>query len=136
MRLVLDTNVVVSALLHPGRTPDRAIGAARSAGAVMLVDERIEREYRDVLGRPKFARVDPARRDALLEGLLSGAERVVAAPAYSGSLVDDDDRAFVEVALAGRADLLVTGNTKHFPPGIGVEVVGPTGLLARLSLTR
>ncbi len=68
MRLVLDTNVLVSALLHPGRTPDLALLALRAAGAVVLVDARVEAEYREVLSRPKFNAVDPARREALAGG--------------------------------------------------------------------
>lgn len=130
MRIVVDTNVVVSALLHPGRTPDRALAAARAHRAVILVDDRVEAEYRAVLARPKFASIAPERREALLDALLANAERVRAAPDRR-ALIDDDDRVFVEVALSGRADAIVTGNVKHYPRDLGVEVIGPTELLAR-----
>src|SRR4051812_15626742 len=106
MRLVLDTNVVVSALLHPGRAPDRALAAVRARGDVVLYDERVAREYREVLARPKFRAIDPGRRDALLAALLGGAELVAVGVSYEGPMTDPDDRAFVEVALAGRADAL------------------------------
>lgn len=131
MRLVFDTNVLVSALLNPGRTPDLALSAAFEAGVVALVDARVEAEYREVLSRPKFRKVAPARRDALLEALLSRSERVEAAP-VAVALIDDDDRVFIEVALAGEADGIVTGNAKHYPTDLGFEVLSPTALLARL----
>jgi putative PIN family toxin of toxin-antitoxin system len=132
MRIVLDTNVLVSALLHPGRTPDLALGAARAAGAVILVDARVEAEYREVLGRSKFRAVDPARRDALVAEVLASSERVAAGRPTDFPMLDPDDRAFVEVALAGRADAVVTGNGRHYPEGMGFAVLSPAALLVRL----
>lgn len=132
MRVVIDTNVIVAALLHPERTPDRALLVLRARGAIVLVDHRIEAEYRAVLARPKFAAIEAERRDALLDRILGSAERVMAAP-LEVSMIDEDDRVFVEVARAGRADAIVTGNAKHFPADLGVEVLSPAELLARLT---
>ncbi len=129
---MIDTNVLVAALLNPGRTPDRALAAMRSHGAVTLVDDRVEDEYRSVLARPKFRAIDPARRDALLTELLASSERVAVASACDVALVDDDDRVFIEVALAGRAVAVVTGNARHYPTSLGFEVWSPAELLARL----
>jgi putative PIN family toxin of toxin-antitoxin system len=133
MRLVFDTNVLVSALLNPGRTPDLAVRAARRAGSVALVDARIEEEYRDVLARPKFSKIDPTRKDILLDEIFASCERVTVTEAYAGALIDPDDRVFIEVALAGRADVLVTGNLKHYPSGCPVAVISPAALLAQLT---
>lgn len=133
MRLVFDTNVLVSALLNPGRTPDLAVRAARRAGSVALVDARIEEEYRSVLARPKFRAIDPARRAALLDEIFATCERVTATEVYAGALIDPDDRVFIEVALAGGADALVTGNLKHYPSECPVAVISPAALLARLT---
>ncbi|MEZ4406275.1 MAG: putative toxin-antitoxin system toxin component, PIN family [Polyangiales bacterium] len=130
MRVVVDTNVIVAALLTPGRTPERCLDALRAQGATVLVDERIVAEYRAVIARPKFRSVDPARASALVESLIAGAERVEVT-AYAGPMIDGDDRAFVEVARAGRADAIVTGNAKHFPRDVGVEVLSPAEALAR-----
>lgn len=132
MRLVVDTNVLVAALLNPGRTPDRAVAALLARGATVLVDARVEGEYREVLARPKFRKLDPARTDALLASLLARAERLAAVPAWEGALPDADDRAFVELALAGRADAVVTGNGRHYPPNLGFAVLSPAGLLGLL----
>jgi putative PIN family toxin of toxin-antitoxin system len=133
MRLVLDTNVLVSALLHPGRTPDLALHAVRAARAVVLVDERVEAEYREVLGRAKFRAIVPARREGLLAAVLAGCERVEVVAPSTVPLLDPDDRAFVEVALAGRADAVVTGNGRHYPETLGFAVLSPAALLARLT---
>lgn len=133
MRIVVDTNVIVSALLHPGRTPARALAAA--SGCTVLVDARIEAEYRAVLARRKFASIDPTRRNRLLDALLSEAERV-APDRYAGAMIDADDRMFVEVAIAGEADVIVTGNAKHYPDALPIEVIGPTELLRRLTAAR
>ena len=131
LRLVIDTNVLVSALLTPGRTPELALRAMRARGAVVLLDAAIEREYREVLARPKFARVDGARREALLRAVLDGGERVTVGATSTHALIDGDDRVFVDVALAGRAVAVVTGNGRHYPTDLGFAVWSPAELLAR-----
>ncbi len=133
VRLVFDTNVLVSALLNPGRTPDLALEAARRAAVKVLVDDRVEAEYREVLSRAKFRKVDPVKREALLAETLAGSERVTVTAPFEGALIDVDDRVFVEVALAGRALALVTGNTKHYPTDLGFAVLTPAALLAMLT---
>ena len=130
-RLVIDTNVLVSALLTPGRTADLALRAMRARGAVALVDAAVEAEYRGVLARPKFSKVDAALREGLLRAVLDGCERVAVGAPSTHPLIDGDDRAFVDVALAGRALAVVTGNTKHYPTGLGFAVWTPAELLAR-----
>ena len=132
MRIVLDTNVLVAALLNPGRVPDRAIAAACAAGATMLTDARIGLEYREVLARPKLRRIDPALAAALLAALDARGEVLDAVPAWEGAMIDGDDRAFVEVALAGAAHAVVTGNATHYPTNLGFEVLSPAELLARI----
>lgn len=131
MRLVFDTNVLVSALLTPDRTPAQALTTALTRGAVVLVDDRIESEYREVLGRPKFRAIDAARRASMLASVLENSVRMGEIARFEGALIDDDDRVFIEVALAGGADALVTGNLKHYPTTLGFEVLSPAALLAR-----
>lgn len=124
LRVVVDTNVLVAALLTPGRVADQALEDLVSDTVSILIDERIVAEYRAVLARPKFSSIAPAARDARLARLLSVAESVVSSPLVL-ALVDDDDRRFIEVALAGRADAIVTGNAKHFPTDLGIAIVSP-----------
>lgn len=132
MRLVLDTNVLVSAMLKAGSVPDRVLAAIWRTGAVVLYDARAEEEYREVARRPKFRAVAPERREGLLATLLARGQRLPDVSAWSGAMRDEGDRAFVEIALAGRADVLVTGNLKHYPTDLGFEVQPPATLLAAL----
>lgn len=129
MRLVLDTNLLVSALLKPGSVPDRALSAVWSTGAVVLYDSRLE-EYRDVLMRPKFRAIERQRITDFLATLADRGHDVGKIAAWEGAMTDDDDRIFVEVALAGRADAIVTGNLRHYPNDLGFAVHPPATLLA------
>lgn len=129
LRVVVDTNVIVSALLHPARQADCALEAILLRGDRLLYDARIEREYREVLARPKFKSIEPGRSKALLARLIDHGETVQVVEPYSGELADPDDRCFVEVALAGKADVLLTGNGRDYPRGLGFEVMDPTALM-------
>lgn len=131
MRVVVDTNVIVSALLKPGSVPDRAIDAIW-ASATWLFDDRIVAEYREVLERPKFRAIGPERASDFLATLHARGTRLGPVPAWTGAMTDESDRIFVEAALAERADAIVTGNARHYPLGLGFEVLPPAALLARL----
>jgi putative PIN family toxin of toxin-antitoxin system len=132
MRLALDTNFLVSALLKPGSVPDRALRAVWAREAVVLYDDRIADEYRRVLWRPKFRAIDPQRIDELLTKVLARGTKLSAVAIWEGEMADDDDRIFVEVALAGRADAIVTGNLRDYPSDLGFDVHPPATLLAML----
>lgn len=113
MRIVLDTNVLVSGLLK-ARSIAGAIIRLIAAGKLQVVyDARILLEYRDVLYRSKFgfAKVD-------IEAILSQikAEGILAAvQPLPFELPDRDDEPFLEAACAVTGALLITGNKKHFP---------------------
>jgi putative PIN family toxin of toxin-antitoxin system len=132
VRIVLDTNVLVSALLTGGGAPDLALQLVLQGEATLLADSRILAEYDEVTARPQFG-FDPAERRIILDLLSSIAEPVLARPLRL-SLPDPDDRVFVEVAIAGCADAIVTGNTRHFVPmkgALGVPVLTPRQLVDR-----
>ena len=135
MRIVIDTNVLISALLNPGRTPDRALVAIRERRDVVLYDERILGEYREVLSREKFRAIGGARADALIASLIAQGESVIVGAPYAKAMIDDGDRIFVEVAIAGHADALATGNVRHYPTNEGFDVLPPAALLARMGIT-
>ena len=129
MRIVLDTNVLVSALLSPNGAPAAVLQLILAGRVVLCFDARILSEYREVLRRPKFD-FDPQLVDELLEFLESEGELVASIPLQL-SLPDPDDAMFLEVAAAGEADHVVTGNLKHLPVrGCGgVSVVSPRDFL-------
>jgi putative PIN family toxin of toxin-antitoxin system len=132
MPIVLDTNVLVSALLKPGSVPDRALSAIWDRNATVLYDTRIADEYRSVLARPKFRAIERARVDEVLAKVIARGRALEEVAPWDGAMTDDDDRIFVEVALAGHAHAIVTGNMRHYPTDLGFEVLPPAMLLARL----
>jgi putative PIN family toxin of toxin-antitoxin system len=133
MRLVLDTNLLVSALLKPGSVPDRLLALIWQGAAVALYDARMTDEYRAVLARPKFRSIDRARIDEVFAHLLEHGEEIAQLAEWQGTMKDEDDRIFVEVALAGRADAIVTGNLKDYPLHLGFDVHPPATVLAMLA---
>lgn len=125
MRIVLDTNVLVSALINPHGSPGRVLDLVLSRQVTLLLDDRIFAEYRAVLYRPEFMFPGHYVLD-LLDFLGRSSERVQAM-ALPIALPDPDDVKFIEVAASAMADALVTGNLKHFPARQrhGVRVFNP-----------
>ena len=113
MRVVYDTNVLVSAALKPGSTPAVLVSLVLAERVRLCVSPPILAEYREVLHRPKFG-FEALSIDALLEDLTRTAllvhptMRLTVAP-------DEADNRFLECALEARAAFLVTGNLRHFP---------------------
>lgn len=131
MRVVLDTNVLVSGLLTPHGASARVLDLTVAGELIALVDDRILDEYGAVLRRSRFgfAESDVA---TLLRYIATWGERTTAPP-LELELPDPDDLPFLDVAVAGAAAALITGNPKHFRPvrgRHGVRVVGPGRFLA------
>ena len=113
MRVVVDTNVLVSGLLSPFGPSAQIIRMVASGVLAVCHDARILSEYRDVLLRPKFGFPQKAV-DALLDQVISAGDAVTSEP-LRVTLPDRDDEPFLEVAVSGRAEALITGNLKHYP---------------------
>ncbi|MGH9442554.1 MAG: putative toxin-antitoxin system toxin component, PIN family [Thermoanaerobaculia bacterium] len=123
MRVVLDTNVLVSGLLSPQGAPGRVVDLLLTGEITPLVDDRILSEYRDVLPRPKFD-LPAAGISGMLEFLESECEIIPSAP-VGIALPDPDDLPFLEVAISGHAESLITGNLRHFPAAIRRSLTFP-----------
>lgn len=112
---VIDTNVLVSGLwTHNPESPTKKIlDALLSNGFVLLRDDKIMTEYREVLSREKFNfdKEEIARLIAHIK--LVG--KVLPPCGTDEDFSDPDDRVFYEVALAEPGAKLVTGNLKHYP---------------------
>jgi putative PIN family toxin of toxin-antitoxin system len=129
MKIVLDTNVLVSGLLSPFGSPAQIVRMVVSGYIQLCYDARIAAEYRQVLNRPRFG-FDPANVAIVLEQIESSGE-VYTAPPLKRDLPDRGDNPFLEVAIAAGADFLVTGNTKHYPPErrMNMNVITPSEFL-------
>lgn len=113
MRIVLDTNALVSALLTPFGASSRALDLILAGDVIVLFDDRIISEYEEVLLRKSFG-FDPSHVSELIEYIKATGEHVMAR-GTSYKLPDPDDAPFLEVAITGFADALVTGNKRHYP---------------------
>jgi len=112
MNIILDTNVLVSALLNPHGNPAKILNMIINNTVILLYDNRILDEYRNVLGRDKFG-FDEEIIEPLIDYIESEGIFITPDPVKE-ILIDDNDRMFVEVLLSGKADYLITGNKKHF----------------------
>lgn len=125
MRIVLDTNVLVSGLLNPHGVPGEIIRLVVSSRVTLCVDARILAEYEEVIHRPRF-QINPQQARVFMDFIRASSEVWSAAPLPDG-LPDEDDQAFLEVAVSAKVSYLVTGNLKHYPDKKrqGVKVVAP-----------
>ena len=132
MRIVMDTNILVSGMLTPFGICGKIVRMLTSSNFTLCVDSRILFEYEDVLRRPRF-KIENGMIDVLMEYIESTSETHSITP-LSESLPDPDDNQFLEVAVSANADYLVTGNLKHFPPGLrcNITVLSPREFLDML----
>ena len=132
MRIVLDTNVLVSGILSPHGPPAAVLRALLTERVLLCFDERILSECRDVLARGKFS-FGRELVEELIIFLEAAGSPTLAAPLATAP-PDPGDQMFIEVAVASQADFLVTGNLKHFPDKAteGVSVVSPRAFLDAL----
>lgn len=113
---VLDTNVLVSALLNKSSVPAMILDEAADGSIAPLYDDDILAEYEDVLHRKKFPFAERDIR-AVIEAIKSRGIHVEAG-AVDVTLPDMDDVIFYAVVMEKRKETdayLVTGNLKHFP---------------------
>jgi putative PIN family toxin of toxin-antitoxin system len=130
MRAVIDTNVLVSGIINPHGSPGRVIDSILSQAITVLYDDRILLEYRDVLLRPLFG-FQASDVNVLVDFIEFSGDQTTAGT-VDIVLPDPTDLPFLEVAIAGSADALVTGNLKHFKPTRGchtVSVLSPVEFL-------
>ena len=113
LRLVIDTNVLISAALKPAGLQRTALVLAVTRPARLYVSRPILEEYGRVLARPEL-RIRKGLRQQLLQ-LIQNHSYTVAPTSHIDVASDADDNMFLECADAARADYLVTGNRKHFP---------------------
>lgn len=112
MLVVIDTNILVSALWSKNGAPAKVISMVLTGDIIPCYDYRILCEYREVLQRPKFG-FSKSEVNALLDWFEAYGHSVLATP-LDDVFIDEADKKFYEVAKYCRA-MLVTGNLKHFP---------------------
>lgn len=124
-RLVLDANVVLSGLLFPGSTPSRALLKAQS-GAVLASNATLL-ELIEVMSRARFDRyVELGIRQRLVAEFANACETVEIVSPVRACRDPKDDK-FLEVAVQGRADIIVTGDSDLLVlnPFRGIAILTP-----------
>jgi uncharacterized protein len=113
LRLVLDTNILVSAALKPDSLQRTTLLLAITKPARLYVSQPILDEYAEVLARPELG-IRKGVRLQILQLIRNHSHLVV--PSRTLNVTSDpDDNIFLECADAARADYLITGNQRHFP---------------------
>lgn len=121
-RAVVDTDILVSALLTPTGPPGAVAQAIRHGVLQPMVCTEIIEEYLDVPHRPRLA-LPPREVDELIALLGAQAQWVRITPYLSAlKRPDPGDWPFIATALAGNCPV-ITGNARHFPKRLGMEVM-------------
>src|SRR6266571_5240631 len=130
-RVVLDTNVLISAILSPIGKPFACLRWVLE-NATLIVSRELLEELETRLARPKFSKyVDDSRRRTFVADLALSAVQVEI-PGTLRVCRDPDDDKLLEVAVIGRADCLVTGDQDLLilNPFQGIPILTPAGFLA------
>ena len=122
MKVVVDTNVIVSALINSNGTPAKILALILNGKVTILFDNRIIFEYKEVLSRKEFGFNAETVNDLIdffkHEGEFINAEH------EKIKFHDETDKKFYEVYKSEKASFLITGNTKHFPKERGIVTPG------------
>ena len=134
IRVVLDTNTLVSALLFSG-TASPLVPLWQSRRITVLVSRKILEEYLRVLAYPKFRLSDREIRALIEEEVLPFVETIRVRRRLAVVQRDPEDDKFLECAVAGRARYLVTGDRdlRELDPFQGITILTVGDFLARMS---
>ena len=110
--VVLDTNILVSALLSPLGNPAKVYKMFLTGVLTLVYSADILTEYQDVLHRPQLG-IPADDADTVLAAIRQYGEQVEPVPSQV-AMADEDDRVFYDTAKTAGA-YLITGNMKHYP---------------------
>ena len=139
LRVVVDTNVWVSALVNPDGSPGQVIRAARAGRMEVVASWDLAEELIGVLARRKLRRYHFSPEDE--QEVLTWLGRSLPSVELNVQLRDPDDAVVVAAAVAGRADAIVTGDRgllddaelRAWLDALGIAVLAPAELLERLA---
>ncbi|MGB8261678.1 MAG: putative toxin-antitoxin system toxin component, PIN family [Terracidiphilus sp.] len=131
VRVVLDTNVLVSGLAYPASVPGRILGAWRQGGIDLVLSRYNLDEMVRVLPRLARVRLTPAEIRDLADSFLFLAEMVEPAAEPDARLRDAADQAVLGTLLAARADYLVTGDKDLLALAEFYPILTPAAFWAR-----
>jgi putative PIN family toxin of toxin-antitoxin system len=129
---VVDTNILVSALLFPGSKPSRAFCVVRERGISLASADTLLELY-EVLMRRKLDRYVSRRERLAFLGMLSRTVALVRPQEKIAVCSDPKDNKFLEVAVAGEADVILTGDQAllDLHPFRSIDLLTPAAFLKR-----
>lgn len=137
VRLVLDTNTLISRMLMPQGTAGRAVDKALNEGLILVSDDTLT-ELASVIARPKFDKyVSQADRRQFLS-LLGGVARLIPIHHRVQVCRDPKDDMLLHVALNGEAQYLITGDQdllvlgSSFRQSHGLHILSPGDYLGSI----
>ncbi len=132
LRVVLDTNVLVSGLLSENGPPGQILDLLLSSQLILVFDNPILSEYMEVLARPKF-NFDSVIVSGVFKVLEKEGVLISTPPPWPHTLPDPDDEIFLAVAKESEV-ILITGNLVHYPVKTrgGVKVFTPREFIEHL----
>ncbi|MCL2232323.1 MAG: putative toxin-antitoxin system toxin component, PIN family [Treponema sp.] len=113
MKVVVDTNVIVSALMNVNGTPAKITALILNGKIKPQYDNRIIFEYFEVLSRKEFG-FNPEIIHDMIDFFKHEGEYVNADP-LNTAFLDESDKKFYEVHKTGQVQYLISGNKKHYP---------------------
>ena len=119
-RIVVDTNVLVSAILSPDGAAREVLRRCLTGAALPLIGNALFLEYEDVLSREALfatAPIGSEDRMALLDAFLGVCQWITIAFLWHPNLPDESDNHLIELAIAGNAEWIVTGNARDIAAG-------------------
>lgn len=130
--VVLDTNVLVSAMLSAKGSPGKILDLIMSNQIQVAYDDRILGEYEEVLARPEL-RLDQSKVIASIDHIELSGKIITPGMLSKDGYIDPDDIMFAEIFITSKADALVTGNLKHYKPLLdqNAVVLSPTQFLEK-----
>ena len=134
LRVVLDTNVIISGLINPKGPPGEVLKALKAGRFILVTSQAINEEILEVMDRPrlrdKYGLADHMFDIAFI--LWERAEVIAKLPTVKASR-DPDDNKFLEAALGGLAHYVVTGDIKDLLSLVeyeGIRIVSPEQFLS------
>ena len=118
MKIILDPNVIVSALLSPHGLPAKILNLVLNGAVALIYDNRVLSEYINVLHREKF-NINKELLNFVVDFIEKECEYIIAMP-LEIKFEDEDDKIFYELYKSEGVDYLITGNKKHFPKEKGI----------------
>lgn len=117
LKAVIDTNILVSALLKPNSTPDLCLQLVFDGKVELIVSDEIISEYLDVLNYSKFG-FQKVNIEIFINKLHHIGTQVTRDNEFTSTqyTIDPADQKFLQAGL--EANFIITGNKRHFPKRI------------------